>query len=99
MSHQEHNTVRAAYIYKAQHIIERTKMVQWWADYLDCFQSLSNISDEYDLGFYWITKSGCYSLKDLDNLINDFDYERYGHHITLERSSTFYSDHYILLYR
>lgn len=35
MSHQERNGVRAAYIHKAQHIIERTKMVQWWADYLD----------------------------------------------------------------
>ena len=95
MSHQEHNTVRAAYIYKAQHIFERTKMVQWWADYLDCFQSLSNISDEYDLGFYWIAESGCYSLKELGNLSNYFDYERYGHDIAFEQSGTFYSGNYI----
>ena len=35
MSHQERNTVRAAYIHKAEHLQERRLMVQWWADYLD----------------------------------------------------------------
>lgn len=35
MSHQERNSVRAAYIHKAEHIDERRLMVQWWADYLD----------------------------------------------------------------
>lgn len=38
MSHQERNHVRAAYIHKAEHIMERTKMIQWWADYLDAIQ-------------------------------------------------------------
>ncbi|EKA96186.1 integrase [Proteus mirabilis] len=35
MSHQERNSVRAAYIHKAEHIEERRLMVQWWADYLE----------------------------------------------------------------
>ncbi|MFC0708859.1 tyrosine-type recombinase/integrase [Azorhizophilus paspali] len=35
MSHQERNSVRAAYIHKAEHIQERRLMCQWWADYLD----------------------------------------------------------------
>ncbi len=35
MSHQERNSVRAAYIHKAEHIEERRLMVQWWADFLD----------------------------------------------------------------
>ena len=35
MSHQERNSVRAAYIHKAEHVGERRLMVQWWADYLD----------------------------------------------------------------
>lgn len=39
MSHQERNGVRAAYIHKAEHILERTKMVQWWADYLDAIRT------------------------------------------------------------
>ncbi|SEJ39359.1 Integrase [Azotobacter beijerinckii] len=35
MSHQERNSVRAAYIHKAEHLEERRLMCQWWADYLD----------------------------------------------------------------
>lgn len=35
MSHQERNSVRAAYIHKAEHLGERKLMLQWWADYLD----------------------------------------------------------------
>ena len=35
MSHQERNSVRAAYIHKAEHLGERRLMVQWWAEYLD----------------------------------------------------------------
>jgi len=35
MSHQERNSVRAAYIHKAEHLEERRLMLQWWADYLD----------------------------------------------------------------
>lgn len=35
MSHQERNSVRAAYIHKTEYIEERRLMVQWWADYLD----------------------------------------------------------------
>lgn len=35
MSHMERNSVRAAYIHKAEHLDERRLMLQWWADYLD----------------------------------------------------------------
>ena len=35
MSHQERNSVRAAYIHKAEHLEERRLMLQWWADFLD----------------------------------------------------------------
>lgn len=35
MSHLEKNKVRAAYLYQAEFIDERTKMMQWWADFLD----------------------------------------------------------------
>lgn len=34
LAHAERDSVRAAYNY-AQHLPERTKMMQWWADYLD----------------------------------------------------------------
>ena len=35
MSHKERNSVRAAYIHKAQHLEARMEMMQWWSDYLD----------------------------------------------------------------
>ncbi|WP_323635276.1 tyrosine-type recombinase/integrase [Pectobacterium polaris] len=35
MSHQERNSVRAAYIHKAQYLDARKAMMQWWSDYLD----------------------------------------------------------------
>lgn len=35
MSHQERNSVRAAYIHKAEHLDARKLMMQWWSDYLD----------------------------------------------------------------
>ncbi|HAT2194762.1 TPA: tyrosine-type recombinase/integrase [Citrobacter freundii] len=35
MSHQERNTVRQAYIHKAEHLEARKAMMQWWSDYLD----------------------------------------------------------------
>ncbi|WP_316436442.1 tyrosine-type recombinase/integrase [Klebsiella pasteurii] len=35
MSHQERNSVRAAYIHKAEHLEARKAMMQWWSNYLD----------------------------------------------------------------
>jgi hypothetical protein len=35
MSHLERNSVRAAYINKAEHLDERRLILQWWADFLD----------------------------------------------------------------
>ncbi|MED8638149.1 integrase, partial [Escherichia coli] len=34
-SHQERNSVRAAYVHKAEHLEARKAMMQWWSDYLD----------------------------------------------------------------
>ena len=42
MSHQERNTVRMAYIHKAEHLEARKTMMQWWSDYLEaCRESYS----------------------------------------------------------
>ncbi|WP_145560068.1 tyrosine-type recombinase/integrase [Yersinia bercovieri] len=35
MSHQERNSVRAAYNHKAEYLEARRTMMQWWSDYLD----------------------------------------------------------------
>ncbi len=34
MSHQERNSVRAAYIHKAEYLEARKAMMQWWSDYI-----------------------------------------------------------------
>lgn len=47
MSHQERNSVRAAYIHKAEHLGERRLMVQWWADYLEYNKSEFITPNEY----------------------------------------------------
>lgn len=39
MSHQERNSVRAAYIHMAEYLEERIAMMQWWADYIDANDS------------------------------------------------------------
>ncbi|MEQ4641630.1 integrase arm-type DNA-binding domain-containing protein [Providencia rettgeri] len=51
MSHLERNSVRAAYIHKAEHIEERRLMVQWWADYLD-------VNREREISPFSFAKSG-----------------------------------------
>lgn len=35
MSHQERNSVRAAYIHKAQYLEARKIMMQWWSDFIE----------------------------------------------------------------
>lgn len=44
------------------------------------------MKNEYDLGYYLIEESGCYNLKELGNLTNYFNYEKYGHNIKLEQA-------------
>lgn len=48
MSHMERNSVRAAYIHKAEHLDERRLLLQWWADFLDANRE-SEVSP-YDFG-------------------------------------------------
>ncbi len=47
MSHMERNSVRAAYIHKAEHLDERRLMLQWWADFLDVNRGGFNSPFEY----------------------------------------------------
>lgn len=38
MSHEQRNSVRAAYIHKAEHLTQRKAMMAWWADYLNALR-------------------------------------------------------------
>lgn len=67
MSHQERNSVRAAYIHKAQHLEERKLMLQWWADYLEAckVRTLTPYSfSKKSLKFTWKSFISC--------ILNDF---------------------------
>ena len=44
LAHVERNTVRAAYIHKAEFLPERRRMMQWWSDYLDAQKAGSYIA-------------------------------------------------------
>ncbi|ACZ75290.1 integrase family protein [Dickeya parazeae Ech586] len=48
MSHMERNSVRAAYIHKAEHLDERKLMLQWWADFLDA--NREKVVSAFDFG-------------------------------------------------
>ena len=50
MSHQERNAVRAAYIHKAEHIVERKLIMQWWGDYLDAVSREFVVPYEFEVG-------------------------------------------------
>ena len=43
LAHMERNKVRASYTHHAEYLDERTRMMQWWADYLDQASTGSNV--------------------------------------------------------
>jgi integrase len=43
LAHLERNKVRGAYTHHAEYLDERTRMMQWWADYLDQVVTGSNV--------------------------------------------------------
>jgi len=39
LSHMERNKVRGAYTQHAEYLIERTKMMEWWGNYIEQVES------------------------------------------------------------
>ena len=62
---------------------------------IDDYTLLSDVNDEYDLGYYWIEESGCYNLSSIGNLSNYFDYEAFGRDISLDEGGMFTDYGYI----
>ena len=84
----EAETVAAAvecFGYELKEVIER----------IDEFNLYSDISNEYDLGYYWAVESGCYEVDDKNPLSRYIDYEAFGRDINLETSGGFTSKGYI----
>ncbi len=55
----------------------------------------TDITNDYDLGYFWIEESGCYDLSSLGNLSNYFDYESFGRDVRLESDGGFTSKGWI----
>ena len=68
----------------------------WGAEYVD-LDSLDDyilhkdITNEYDLGYYFIHEAGIYDLDNMGPLANYFDYEAFGRDINLETDGGFTS--------
>ena len=54
-----------------------------------------DVINEYDLGYYWASESGCYDLSKMGNLENYIDYEAFGRDIAFETDGGFTSYGYI----
>lgn len=64
---------------------------------LDCFDYLPGVTDDSDLGYYWIEESGCYDTKTMGALSNYIDYESFGRDIRFNESGLFTDNGYIRL--
>lgn len=69
--------------------------VEYWGrqyvdiDELDSYNLYEDITNEYDLGYYWAVESGCYDLDKMGHLANYFDYEAFGRDINIEANGGF----------
>lgn len=64
---------------------------------MDCFDYLSGVTSDSDLGYYWVEESGCYDTKSMGALSNYIDYEGFGRDIRFEESGTFTDNGYVRL--
>lgn len=58
-------------------------------DNLDEYNLYRDITNDYDLGYYWAIDSGCYDLDKMGPLANYIDYESFGRDIRFESDGGF----------
>ena len=64
---------------------------------MDCFDYLSGVTSDSDLGYYWIEESGCYDTKAMGALSSYIDYESFGRDIRFDESGAFADNGYVRL--
>ena len=62
---------------------------------LDCYDYLPDVTDEEDLGRYYIEEAGIYDTKAMGNLANYIDFERFGRDVAMDEGGRFTDDGYI----
>ena len=60
-------------------------------DEIDEYNLYTDITDNYDLGYYWAVESGCYNTDELGTLGRYIDYEAFGRDINIEADGGFTS--------
>ena len=64
---------------------------------MDCFDYLSGVTSDSELGYYWIEESGCYDTKAMGALSSYIDYESFGRDIRFDESGAFADNGYVRL--
>lgn len=62
---------------------------------LDCYDILPDVTDEEDLGRYYIEECGAYDLKAMGHLADYIDFERYGRDVADEEGGKFTDQGYV----
>ena len=58
-------------------------------DEIDEYNLYEDITDNYDLGYYWAVESGCYNTDEMGTLGRYIDYEAFGRDIAIEADGGF----------
>lgn len=64
---------------------------------MDCFDYFPGVTDDSDLGYYWIEESGCYDTTVMGVLSSYIDYESFGRDIRLNEIGQFTDNGYVRL--
>lgn len=64
---------------------------------MDCFDYFPGVTDDSDLGYYWIEESGCYDTTAMGVLSSYIDYESFGRDIRLNETGQFTDNGYVRL--
>ena len=62
---------------------------------LDAFEVLTDVENDYDLGYYYIEEAGIYDLSNMGDLASYIDYERYGRDVAQRKGGVFTSHGYV----
>ena len=62
---------------------------------LDTYDFLPDVTDEEDLGRYYVEDAGIYDLRDMGVLANYIDYERFGRDVAIDEGGRFTDEGYI----
>lgn len=55
----------------------------------DEYNLYTDITTDYDLGYYWAVESGCYNLDNMGHLVNYINYESFGRDIRFDTNGGF----------